>query len=109
MISVAVTAIRSSRLAAQRAGQHREGRQYRLAAGGGLHRDRDDVVDHETDGRHLRDAGAEVLPCDDVRPAGPGVDRHNLAVGEHDERDAEQDQPGHRQQQRERRQPEERQ
>jgi hypothetical protein len=42
-------------------------------------------------------------------PAGPGVDRHHLAVGQHHQADAEQDHPGHRQQQRKRRQAEKRQ
>ncbi len=110
MISVAVTAIERQRhRVAQGLAQRRERRQDRGAAGGVLHRDRDHVVDHQRHRRHLRDAWAEVLPGDHVRAARPGVDRHHLAVGQHHQGDAEQDHPGHRQQQRERRQAEERQ
>ena len=93
----------------QRPGQCREGGQDRGAAGRVLHRDRDHVVHHQRHGRDLGDPRAEVLPGHHVGAAGPGVDRHHLAVGQHDQEDAEQDHPGQRHQQRERDQAEERQ
>ena len=93
----------------QRPGQRREGGQDRGAAGRVLHRDRDHVVHHQRHGRDLGDPRAEVLPGHHVGAARPGVDRHHLAVGQHDQEDAEQDHPGQRHQQRERGQAEERQ
>ena len=71
--------------------QRREGRQDRGPARRGLHRDRDHVVDHQRDRGHLGDPRAEVLPGHHVRAARPGVHRHHLAVGQHDQHDAEQD------------------
>ena len=94
---------------AQRPGQRRERGQDRGAARRVLHRDRDHVVHHQRHGRDLGDPRAEVLPGHHVGAARPGVDRHHLAVGQHDQEDAEQDHPGQRHQQRERRQAEERQ
>ena len=90
-------------------GQRRECGHDRRAARGGLHRDRDHVVDQQRDRGDLGYPRAEVLPGHHVRAARPGVHRHHLAVGQHDQQHAEQDQQGHRQHQREGGQAEERQ
>jgi hypothetical protein len=68
-----------------------------------LDRDGDHVIDEQRHRRDLRHPGPEVLPRDHVRPAGPGVDRDDLAVRQHDEGHHEQDNPGERQDERERR------
>ena len=89
-------------------GQRRERGHDRGAARGGLHRDRDHVVDQQRDRGDLGHPRPEVLPRHHVRSARPGVHRHHLAVGQHDQQHAEQDQQGHRQHQREGGQAEER-
>ena len=89
---------------------HRDVRQLRErgddggAARGGLHGDGHRVVDEQRHRRDLGDPRPEVLPGHDVGAAGPGVDGDDLAVGEHDQRDAGQHDQRHRQDQRERRQ-----
>jgi hypothetical protein len=65
-------------------------------AGRGLHRDRNHVVDEQCHRRYLGDPRPEVFPGHDVGAAGPGVDRHHLAVGEHHDDDAEQHHQRHR-------------
>jgi hypothetical protein len=67
-----------------------------------LHRDGDDVVDHQGDGRDLGDPGSEIIPGDHVRSAGPGVDRHHLAVGQNHQDHHEKHHAGDRQDQGER-------
>ena len=83
--------------------QLRERGDDRRAASRDLHRDRDRVVDEQRDRRDLRHPWPEVLARHYVGPARPGVDGDNLPVGEHDERDAGEDDQRHRQDKRERR------
>ena len=105
MISTAITEITVRMFGAD----HRDVRQLRergddrRAARRDLHRDRHRVVDEQRDRRDLRHPRPEVLPRHHVGAARPGVDGDDLAVGEHDERDAGQDDQRHRQDQRERR------
>ncbi len=80
------------------AGQMGQGDQ-RVGARGALHGDRDDVVDEQGDRRDLRDARPEVLARDDVRAARAGVDGDDVAVGEREQEEDQQDRAGDRQQQ----------
>ena len=70
---------------------------------------RHDVVDEQGDRADLGDARPEVLPRDHVGTAGPDVDHHDLAVGQHHEHHDEQDHQRHGQDEAERRDPGQRQ
>ena len=82
--------------------EHGDGGGHRRRARGHLDRHRDHVVDEQRDRGDLGHPGPEVVPGDHVRSAGPGVDRDDLAVGQHHQRHHEQDHPGQRQDQGER-------
>src|SRR5215467_3256027 len=70
---------------------------HRGGACGGLDGDSDDVVDEQRHRGDLGDLGPEVLPGHDVGTAGPDVDHHHFAVGQHHECHHDKDDEGHRQ------------
>nr|WP_297612018.1 hypothetical protein [Nocardia sp.] len=59
--------------------------------------DGDHVVDQQRHRRDLGDPRAEVLPGDHIRPAGFGVDLHDLAVGQRHQQQDDQHDPRDRQ------------
>jgi len=84
-------------------GDHRDG------AGRDLDGHRDHIVDQQRHGGDLGDPGPEVLPGHHVGAAGPDVDHHHLAVGQHHQRHHHEDDQRHRQDEGEGRQPRQRQ
>lgn len=67
-----------------------------VRAGRHLDGDGDDVVDQQRHGGDLCDVRPEVLPGDHVGTAGPGVDRDDIAVGDRQKQQDQQDRTGHR-------------
>ncbi len=83
------------------AAERGERRYDRRTARSRLHGNGDHIVDQQRYRGNLGDARAEVLPGHHIRAARPGVDRHHLAVEQHDKGDSEEDNRGHRQHNRE--------